>query len=86
MHTGGLIHRDLKPPNILLNAGKQATLLTTNSKSIDKANVFCFKSFVQFLCSDCHVKVCDFGLARTVNTSTEESVQYKMTDYVATRW
>ena len=35
MHSGDLLHRDMKPSNILLN-------------------------------SDCHVKLCDFGLARSV--------------------
>lgn len=35
MHSGDLLHRDMKPSNVLLN-------------------------------SDCHVKLCDFGLARSV--------------------
>jgi len=54
MHGAELIHRDLKPQNILLNA-------------------------------DCTVKLCDFGLARTVSC-TESDNQAAMTDYVATRW
>lgn len=54
MHSGELLHRDMKPSNLLLN-------------------------------SDCHVKICDFGLARSIaDTSDEKS--HVLTDYVATRW
>lgn len=35
MHSGQLLHRDMKPSNVLLN-------------------------------SECHAKLCDFGLARSV--------------------
>lgn len=41
MHSGDLLHRDMKPSNLLLN-------------------------------SDCHVKLCDFGLARSVAESEDE--------------
>lgn len=54
MHSGELLHRDMKPSNVLLN-------------------------------SDCHVKLCDFGLARSV-TDIEDDKSVVMTDYVATRW
>lgn len=52
LHSGELIHRDMKPSNLLLN-------------------------------SDCHVKLIDFGLARSVADSKEQDA---LTDYVATRW
>jgi mitogen-activated protein kinase 15 len=35
--------------------------------------------------SDCHIKLCDFGLARSV-ASTGDDTNIKLTDYVATRW
>ena len=35
--------------------------------------------------SDCHVKVCDFGLCRSV-AECQTSAQPALTDYVATRW
>jgi len=35
--------------------------------------------------SDCHVKLCDFGLARSVH-DTELDDDKNLTDYVATRW
>jgi len=54
MHTAELIHRDVKPSNMLLN-------------------------------SDCHVKVCDFGLCRSVSEMASSSAPV-LTDYVATRW
>jgi mitogen-activated protein kinase 15 len=56
MHTGDLLHRDMKPSNVLLN-------------------------------SDCHVKLCDFGLARSIKETDENDKNAPvLTDYVATRW
>jgi len=54
LHSADLIHRDVKPSNLLLN-------------------------------SDCHVKLCDFGLCRSV-TELANSTAPVLTDYVATRW
>lgn len=54
MHSADLLHRDMKPSNLLLN-------------------------------SECHVKVCDFGLARSIAESDSKDA-HVMTDYVATRW
>lgn len=54
LHSGELIHRDMKPSNILLNA-------------------------------DCHVKIIDFGLARSV-AEIKQDDQNALTEYVATRW
>jgi len=51
MQTAKVIHRDLKPPNILVNAA-------------------------------CELKICDFGLARTMN----EELSNDPTIYVVTRW
>mmetsp|Transcript_37617 Transcript_37617/g.93507 ORF Transcript_37617/g.93507 Transcript_37617/m.93507 type:complete len:356 (+) Transcript_37617:70-1137(+) len=51
MHSADLVHRDMKPSNLLLN-------------------------------SECLMKVADFGLARSLQKST----QNVLTDYVATRW
>jgi len=58
MHTANVIHRDMKPSNILLN-------------------------------SDCQMKVCDFGLARSISALENPSSAGPcpvLTDYVATRW
>ena len=54
MHSGGLLHRDMKPSNLLLN-------------------------------ESCDVKLCDFGLARSVE-EIEDGKEHVLTDYVATRW
>lgn len=53
LHSADLLHRDVKPSNLLLNA-------------------------------DCHVKICDFGLCRSI-TETVGPMPV-LTDYVATRW
>jgi serine/threonine protein kinase len=52
MHSAGVVHRDLKPRNLLVN-------------------------------SNCDLKICDFGLSRTVHSTKGTG---NMTDYVATRW
>ena len=53
MHSAEILHRDMKPSNILLN-------------------------------SECHMKVADFGLARSITAIENEKTI--LTDYVATRW
>lgn len=55
MHSGELVHRDVKPSNILLD-------------------------------TDCHVKIADFGLARSLGTRRKAFAAPVLTDYVATRW
>ena len=52
VHTAEIIHRDMKPSNLLLN-------------------------------SSCHLKLADFGLARSIRTNDAAS---QLTEYVATRW
>jgi len=56
IHSAGIVHRGLKPANLLLNA-------------------------------NCDLKVCDFGLARSVKTTVPSGKDIGlMTEYVATRW
>ena len=55
IHSADVIHRDLKPGNILVTV--QGTL-----------------------------KICDFGLARGVNSQCMASTTAPITNYVATRW
>ena len=55
MHSAALLHRDMKPSNLLLN-------------------------------SDCLMKVCDFGLARSLPEGRLNTDAKPLTDYVATRW
>lgn len=36
--------------------------------------------------ADCFVKLCDFGLARSLSQIQEDAVNPALTEYVATRW
>ncbi|CEP02900.1 Mitogen-activated protein kinase [Plasmodiophora brassicae] len=54
VHSAQLMHRDVKPSNVLIDA-------------------------------ECHVKLCDFGLARSVKSQEHENNNV-LTEYVATRW
>jgi mitogen-activated protein kinase 1/3 len=55
IHTANVVHRDLKPRNVLVN-------------------------------SNCDLKICDFGLARTWYEEVGGPKAARMTDYVSTRW
>lgn len=55
MHSGEVLHRDVKPENILVN-------------------------------SDCQVKICDFGTARSVASQGDEAEIPVFESYVTSRW
>eukprot|EP00300_Choanocystis_sp_HF-7_P006757 c14892_g1_i1.p1 GENE.c14892_g1_i1~~c14892_g1_i1.p1 ORF type:complete len:462 (+),score=103.97 c14892_g1_i1:43-1428(+) len=55
IHSGHVLHRDIKPGNILLS-------------------------------EECDMKLCDFGLARSIDSGAPINPNPGLTDHVATRW
>ena len=85
MHTGDLLHRDIKPSNRASDRRRRrrrrarALAISPVTRARSRSSVL--------LNSDCHVKLCDFGLCRSV-AEKSDAVGPKpvLTDYVATRW
>ena len=66
IHSADVVHRDLKPSNLLLNAWVYWQAL---SGKIDVVQCWCCLSSCSVVFSNCDLKVCDFGLARSIRTA-----------------
>lgn len=74
---------------MLLCMGYEVTYVFA-SKQLIKVLPCIFISFIQpsnmLLDADCFVKLCDFGLARSLYQMQEDAGNPALTEYVATRW
>lgn len=84
IHSGCVIHRDQKVPPILHSwalsphCGDPHLRALSPPPFLQPSNIL--------LDSSCLVKLCDFGLARSLSGLPEGPEGQALTDYVATRW
>jgi len=84
------LHNVIKKGNILKDIHKRYIMyqLLKATKYLHSGNVIHrdHKPSNVLLDSECFVKVCDFGLARSMTSVQQEAGDPSLTDYVATRW
>ncbi|XP_065062216.1 extracellular signal-regulated kinase 2-like [Rhopilema esculentum] len=84
------LHNVIKKGNILKDVHKRYIMyqLLKAMKYIHSGNVIHrdIKPSNVLLDADCFIKICDFGLARSISSLKFEPGDPSLTDYVATRW
>lgn len=85
LHSGNVIHRDQKV------GSRVSRFECWNTKHLIGCGTYIlFFCVIQpsniLLDADCFVKLCDFGLARSLSQIQEDAVNPALTEYVATRW
>nr|ARJ54258.1 ERK7 [Aurelia aurita] len=84
------LHNVIKKGNILKDVHKRYVMyqLLKAMKYIHSGNVIHrdIKPSNVLLDADCFIKICDFGLARSISSLKFEPGDPSLTDYVATRW
>merc|ERR1719412_3454645 len=88
MHSGGIIHRGLKPENILVNAADCKVKITDFGLEYMHSGGIIHRDLkpenILVNAADCKVKITDFGLSRGVRIDLDSP--QKLTEYVVTRW
>lgn len=92
LHSGNVIHRDQKVRektgcHFGNDLGRSCFRFQQNHTHCE-ISVFCLipQPSNVLLDTDCVVKLCDFGLARSLKQFQEDSCNPALTEYVATRW
>lgn len=85
IHSGRVIHRDQKVPATLLPLCAPTSASSSPSPSVLSSLPLPQPSNV-LLDASCLVKLCDFGLARSLSDLPEGPEGQALTEYVATRW
>ncbi|XP_064443833.1 mitogen-activated protein kinase 15 isoform X2 [Mirounga angustirostris] len=84
IHSGRVIHRDQKVPPVLHSWALSPHCVHPPLTALSPPPLLQPSNIL--LDSSCLVKLCDFGLARSLSGLPEGSEGQALTDYVATRW
>ncbi|KAM6170790.1 mitogen-activated protein kinase 15 [Erethizon dorsatum] len=86
IHSGNVIHRDQKVGPYTASASSPQPPASVCIQSASPQRAFSLQPSNVLLDANCSVKLCDFGLARSLSSLPEGPEGQALTEYVATRW